>query len=142
MNPDDDERARAASDAHSRDGSDPEEKFFGTKLDDPGEPALPATPYRTAARNRQALRRLQDAPPTPFEEVIDLIYLWKVHAPDMQLTDMMRKLVQTNHNMSDLNAIAAMKSLIREARMAKVTQAIAQMGLDEAESVLGLKKDL
>jgi hypothetical protein len=23
------------------DGSDPEEKFFGTKLDDPGEPDLP-----------------------------------------------------------------------------------------------------
>jgi len=100
-----------------------------------------ATTPAKVSRGRQALRRLQNTAPSAFEQVIDLIYQWKEHAADMQVTDMMRRLVSSNHNMSDANAVSAMKGFIREARMNKVTGAIAQMGLDEAERILGLKKD-
>jgi hypothetical protein len=103
-------------------------------------PPQDVTDTRRTSRSRQALRRLQSATPSAFEEVIDLIYLWKEHAPEMQLTDFMRKLIGSNHNLSDQNAISAMKGFIKEARMEKVNAAITKMGLDAAEEILGLKK--
>jgi hypothetical protein len=103
--------------------------------------ALPPQGVVSQSNRRRALRRLQSGPPSSFEQVVDLLYEWKVHVSDAQITDMMRKLLQSNHNMSDANAIKAMTGFIKEARFAKVNAAIARMGLDEAESVLGLKSD-
>ena len=91
---------------------------------------------------------MQDLPPSDFEKVIDLLYEWSEHSPaatrsasGVQVTDLMRKILSQNHNVNDQQAIAAMKGLIREARKAKIDEAIAKMGLDDAERILGLKGD-
>jgi hypothetical protein len=107
----------------------------------PPEEAPPEEGYRNPARVRRALRRLQDRPPNDFEKVIDLLYEWREHIPAAQVTDVMRKLLAQNHNMSDQNAISAMKGIIREARKVKIDEAITRLGFDEAERVLGLKSE-
>lgn len=109
--------------------------------DDLPAPSPPEEGYRNPGRARRALRRLQDRSPNDFEKVIDLLYEWREHSPTAQVTDVMRKLLSQNHNMSDQNAIAAMKGLIQEARKAKINEAITRLGLDEAERILGLKND-
>jgi hypothetical protein len=101
----------------------------------PVEPPSPSNP----SNGRRALRRLQDRAPSTFEKVVDLLYEWREHSPQAQVTDVMRSLLTQNHNLSDEHAIAAMKGLIAEARRNKINTAIAKLGLDEAERVLGLK---
>lgn len=117
-------------------------KDVDTKTEDlSGPPAPTATPFRTTSHGHQALRRLQNEPPPPFEGAIDMVYMWKEHAPDMTFMDMMRKLLSANHNMNNPTAIIVMKDLIREARLHRVTATIIKMGLDKAEDILGLKND-
>lgn len=108
-----------------------------------------AVASRNPGNKRRALRQLQDLPPSDFEKVIDILYEWSEHCPvserypggAVQITDLMRKLLSQNHNMNDQQAIAAMEGLIREARKAKIDEAITKMGLDAAEKILGLRED-
>jgi len=88
---------------------------------------------------RKALRRLQSAPPTVFEQVIDLMYEWKEHDSDVQATDIMRRVLSQNHNLNDTSAVQAMRNSLKDVRMDRVTNAIHRLGLDEAERILGLK---
>jgi len=61
--------------------------------------------------------------------------------PSIRVTDIMRKTLSENHNVSDEGALASMKRFIREARQEKVNEAIAKIGLDQAERILGLKDE-
>jgi len=98
--------------------------------------------YRSPSRERRALRRLQNAQPTEFERVIDMFYLWQEVEPRTSVTEIMRKIFQSQHqNISDKDMIKAMDGLIKEVRLAKITFAINKLGLDDAERLLGLKKD-
>jgi len=96
---------------------------------------------RNPVRARRALRRLQNGPPSEFEQIIDLLYEWREHSPRAQVTEVMRTLMTRNHNMDDRSSIKMMRNLIQEARKAKIDEAVAKLGLDEAERVLGLKSD-
>ena len=111
----------------------------GPVADDEAEPASEATSASTPLERRRAMRRLQAAPPSMFEQVIDLLYEWREHEPGVQVTDLMRKLLSQNHNLSDANAIQAMRGLITRAREEKIVEAVKRVGLDEAERLLGLK---
>jgi len=97
--------------------------------------------HRDPSRTRRALRRLQNGPPSEFEQIIDLLYEWREHSPRAQVTEVMRTLMTRNHNMDDRSSIKMMRNLIQEARKAKIDEAIAKLGLDEAERVLGLKPE-
>jgi hypothetical protein len=112
-----------------------------TKTTEAEAPDPAALPPASVLNGRKALRRLQSAPPTEFERVIDLLYEWKEYAPEGQATDFMRRLLGKNHNLSDANAVAAMKGFVTEARKDKINAAIFKLGLDEAERILGLKEE-
>lgn len=112
----------------------------GPVADDAAEPASEATAASTPLEQRRALRRLQAAPPSMFEQVVDLLYEWREHEPGAQVTDLMRKLLSQNHNLSDANAVQAMRGLITKAREERIVEAVKRVGLDEAERLLGLKK--
>jgi hypothetical protein len=120
--------------------------IFGGKL---GDESAPVTDSKEAQKldaeavhdQRRALRRLGPAP-SDFERLIDLIYEWRVHAsPYSGLTDLMRELLSSHHNQNDAQAIQKMISIIKEARMRKIQQALDRVGLDEAERLLGLKEE-
>lgn len=108
------------------------------KLVDPGESA-DIDPAAAVSRSRRALRKLQNGPPSEFEQVIDLLYEWREIDPGLQATDIMRELLALNHNLGDQHAIAAMRNLIYQAREKKIVAEIKRLGLDKAERLLGLK---
>ena len=98
--------------------------------------------YRSPSRERRALRRLQNAPPTDFERVIDMFYAWQEVQPSISIIEIFRKVSQAQHqNIRDADMVKAMEGLIKEVRLAKITFAINKLGLDDAERLLGLKKD-
>ena len=109
-------------------------------VDETAEPAASPEPTASPARARRALRRLQSGPPPPFEQVIDMMYEWWEHE-SLDATSMMRKLLSTNHNVSDLGAVAEIRGFVRTARMNRISIKVAALGLDEAERILGLNED-
>jgi len=107
----------------------------------PKEPDNMSDDTGRVGRERRALRRLQNEPPSEFEQIIDALYTWREYTgPQARVTDLMRRLINQNHNVSDTGALAAIRGYVREARTAKIDAAIAKLGLDEAERILGLKE--
>ena len=93
-------------------------------------------------RERRALRRLQNEPPSEFEQVIDALYTWREYVgPNARVTDLMRKLINENHNLTDIGALASIRMYIKEARTARIGAMISKLGLDEVERVLGLRAE-
>jgi len=109
-------------------------------LVDPGDEAETSA---NPVNQRRALRRLQSEVPSQFEQLIDLLYEWREYAPSnrSQVTDLMRALLHNHHNISDADAIEAMKRFIQEARKEKIFRTIGKIGFDKAERLLGMKDD-
>lgn len=118
------------------------------KIADPGHIAVPDPVMaaddepRSPGRERRALRRLQGKPPTAFERVIDLLYAWQEQRPHISIMEIMRTVINQGHqNINDESLAKAMEGLIKQERLARIQKAITDMGIDDAERLLGLKKD-
>ncbi len=102
---------------------------------DPG--SIPHANTAHASPARKALGRLDGL--DDFDKIIDMLYEWKRYAKELKFNEMLWTLYASDSS-SEEAVLKTLQNEVAQARANRIDRAIAKMGLDEAERILGLER--